>query len=639
MSHELFYTSARRGLKPGSQGFCTVAQTRNLPAALAEWLEALSGYRPALPPHDSRTALNPVIQAHYRLLLGGRQAEVLSYVSAAGLDYTQRHNKFAHHVVLEAAELPAGGPAWLLQQPGFMARHWEGEPRLLAAGRNPPQGDMLPAVCRHWDQVTGDAGWAGMLAGAFLDDTSRPAYLLFKLGLDPLPLLAEAIGLLPVERRWEVTFSTYYTGLPQGVRCAWRCVLADSPEAAEADRLPTALVLNLGVPLGRAPDSDLVRQARSGQRSLVRAQRPLVRPTAAAPSRQPTIVPACSVLEVPLVEPTSGPLGGAQLPPPVNRPPRRPRPTSSPSRRLLPAFAFSLLIGLPLTIGAFAVGRFLPQRETLSSPSNDSPSPPTERDRLREGLLPLEVQVTKANGEDKKRNYVVKVADGLKAAGLTNLAELLLQQQDELKGLEQKGEQLRVKIKQTEESLKGSTKALKDLEKKTRSDLEHSRKQLQRARQLSRLRKMLLDHVKKDPRFVTVEQNFRELRDLSVRLDQLVENLQKPKSDLVRVDEDIRQIEEKINALVRATGEPPSAQPTPPATGGDKKTSKEILEKARKKVQDYVDAQEQGQDKEAMDAKKEAESLLDDLEKIKGAEYEKDIKRLRKRLNTNRTKP
>ena len=39
MSHELFYTSARRGLKPGSQGFCTVGQTRNLPAALAEQLE------------------------------------------------------------------------------------------------------------------------------------------------------------------------------------------------------------------------------------------------------------------------------------------------------------------------------------------------------------------------------------------------------------------------------------------------------------------------------------------------------------------------------------------------------------------------------------------------------------------------
>src|ERR1700726_1774772 len=115
MSHELFYTSAPQGLKPGTQGFCSVAVTRGMPAALAERLEGLSGYRPAFPPHDSRSALNPVVFAHWRLALGRKSANVLSRICPAGLDYSQRHNKFAHHVVLDGTELPEGGPAWLLQ--------------------------------------------------------------------------------------------------------------------------------------------------------------------------------------------------------------------------------------------------------------------------------------------------------------------------------------------------------------------------------------------------------------------------------------------------------------------------------------------------------------------------------------------
>ena len=45
MSHELFYTSAPRGLRRGSNGYCTVAATRNLPPWLGQQLERLSDYR------------------------------------------------------------------------------------------------------------------------------------------------------------------------------------------------------------------------------------------------------------------------------------------------------------------------------------------------------------------------------------------------------------------------------------------------------------------------------------------------------------------------------------------------------------------------------------------------------------------
>ena len=46
MALELVYTSAERGLRPGTSGFCTVAMTRGLPPALVPRLEALGGYRP-----------------------------------------------------------------------------------------------------------------------------------------------------------------------------------------------------------------------------------------------------------------------------------------------------------------------------------------------------------------------------------------------------------------------------------------------------------------------------------------------------------------------------------------------------------------------------------------------------------------
>jgi hypothetical protein len=90
MSHELFYTSALKGLQPGSRGFCTVAATRGIPATLLEKLESLSGYRPLFPPHDAKAALNPVVHAHLRINVASKTYSVLSRICAAGLDYTDR---------------------------------------------------------------------------------------------------------------------------------------------------------------------------------------------------------------------------------------------------------------------------------------------------------------------------------------------------------------------------------------------------------------------------------------------------------------------------------------------------------------------------------------------------------------------
>jgi hypothetical protein len=263
MSQELIYTSAPRGLKPGSHGFCTVVTTQRISPGLAQRLESLSGYRHVFPPQDANASLNPVLFSHLFFRMAGRRFHVLSRVCDAGLDYTQRTNKFAHHVVLDPRELVSGGPAWLLAAPGFMQTTWDGVATILPTGRHPPSGDCLATSCRTWQRIMDDAGWGGALAETASPGASRPAVLVFQPGIDPLPLLAEALALLPPEIRWNVSFSTYFNKLPPGLDCQWRCVLDESPEAIASQRLPDALLIDLTKPRKLADDSALVETART----------------------------------------------------------------------------------------------------------------------------------------------------------------------------------------------------------------------------------------------------------------------------------------------------------------------------------------------------------------------------------------
>lgn len=266
MSQELLNTSAPRGVKPGSSGFCAVVITSGMSRLLEEQLMSLSGYRWLFPAGHPEAANNPVAFAHWRLSTGGRDLSVLSSVRDAGVDFSQRSNRLAHHLVVDASERTDAGPAWLLRQPGVAETRWDGEPRTLPTGRVIPRGDNPPRPCQAWAALTGDAGWAGVLADAFLADVSKPAYIVYGPGTDVLSLIEEAIALLPIAKRWIVTFNTYFTDLPAGLTCAWRCCAAGTPAARDAERLATSgVVIDLTQALDRAPEGRLVESARSGR--------------------------------------------------------------------------------------------------------------------------------------------------------------------------------------------------------------------------------------------------------------------------------------------------------------------------------------------------------------------------------------
>lgn len=268
MSQEILYTSAPRGLKPGSRGFCTVVSTEGMAGNLAERLESLSGYRHAFPLHDSRSKHNPVNYSHLAVTVGGRTHHVLSRIADAGEDYTGRSNKIAHHVALQPSELVPAGPAAVLASPGFCETQWDGQLNILPAGRTPPPTDPTTGPCAAWQQITGDAGWGGVLAESAVQKGGRPMSVIFPAGTRTLPLVVEALNLLPPEERWNVTFSTYFTKLPAGVDCRWRFLLDDSPEAAALRRNPHAPVIDLCDDLGPAPVGEFVEAARTGRQPV-----------------------------------------------------------------------------------------------------------------------------------------------------------------------------------------------------------------------------------------------------------------------------------------------------------------------------------------------------------------------------------
>lgn len=269
MSLELIYTSVPSGLKPNTSGFCTAAATGGMSRQVMMKLEPLSRYDFVYSLSDSRADHNPINFCHTTVQLSGNTS-VLSRVAFAGADYSARANKIAHHVLLNPQERCPQGPAWMLQQldDGVFSRKWDQdardlEPRSVAAPlAGKPPSDAKPAA--RWQEITGDAGWAGMLVKAFRENPKVPAYVVYKPGVDILALFAESLALLPPDQRWAVCFATYYTGMPPGSPCHWRAVVAGSEHAAEAAKFPNAVVINLTQPLDQAPDNPYTQAAREG---------------------------------------------------------------------------------------------------------------------------------------------------------------------------------------------------------------------------------------------------------------------------------------------------------------------------------------------------------------------------------------
>lgn len=193
----LVFTSAPQGLAPGRSGFCTVARHAEMPERLAALLEGLGT------PHANAGTATFTLR---RLEAGGRGWLVLSRFTAGGLDYTQRDNRLAHHLVLTEAETAA------LPPPADVALRWKGwidrwdEP---ARWLEPTQLHLAPGrpliPCSAWRRLTGTGAKAAWLVSG---DNAVNACLVNPGDTDALlGLLAES-GALMGRASWAASFTT-----------------------------------------------------------------------------------------------------------------------------------------------------------------------------------------------------------------------------------------------------------------------------------------------------------------------------------------------------------------------------------------------------------------------------------------------
>ena len=221
MSFEFVHTSVAKGLR-GDSGFAVAVATRGLPPALEPALAELSAYD-----FDGNRAVgaDAIDWAHRILSVAGRSYTVLSRTAPCGSDWSGRPNRIAHHIVVEAHERAAAGPAWMLS--AFSGFHESspavGEP---ASGPVLPVGDAAPRPAANWDHAGFDPGWAGIVAQTLLDAPGAVCCVVLPESVSALPLALDVFALLPGEKRWLVTFSTRFQRLPAGGRCQLRFLRA-----------------------------------------------------------------------------------------------------------------------------------------------------------------------------------------------------------------------------------------------------------------------------------------------------------------------------------------------------------------------------------------------------------------------------
>jgi hypothetical protein len=260
MVEEMVFTSARKGLQIGSSGFCTVASSPGMAVNLARVLQSLSGYRHLYPPGTEKSVNNPVVYSHLTTKVGGRPYSILSRIADAGLDYSNRSNKIAHHFAITLPTLNSVGPSGIFADQSQFFTTWDREAQQLSP-RSLTGTAKQPSPCKTWQSVTGDAGWSGDVIEAAKQN--RTVYLIVDSTTPAFDLIDELLALLPLEQQWKFTFSTFFTKLPPQMDCRVRCIIKDSAEVALARRSPANLVLDLTTDLGTST-SKLADAARSG---------------------------------------------------------------------------------------------------------------------------------------------------------------------------------------------------------------------------------------------------------------------------------------------------------------------------------------------------------------------------------------
>lgn len=198
MAYRLIFTSSSRALTGSRTGFCTVARSRSMSEKLANIVERCGTY------DSEKMSKNPIF-SHRIVYFANTSYHVLSRISDAGADYTNRSNYLAEHIVLspeECALLPT--PAqFLLDKTDWLAS-WQGEPRFIDDVEIEPAKPRFEPPAKNWESTFGDSAKAALLL-----DSSPAIFASASDGETLLKLFAESASLCPQRvKAWDYTFTT-----------------------------------------------------------------------------------------------------------------------------------------------------------------------------------------------------------------------------------------------------------------------------------------------------------------------------------------------------------------------------------------------------------------------------------------------
>lgn len=211
MAYQLIFTSSPVSLTTGRTGFSTVARTSGMPEKLAAAVERCSVYE----------AARGAVYSHRILSVGSQKWYLLSKIKDAGVDYTNRNNFLAHHLILspeEAVQLNSN-PAEILLFWGGWLGSWSGEPRYI----EPPQGlseikEKAELPAREWEKIFSDAGKAALLGASAVKIKAEisSAETLLRLYAESLRLFINP------GQSWEISFTTHFNASENPRDFIWR---------------------------------------------------------------------------------------------------------------------------------------------------------------------------------------------------------------------------------------------------------------------------------------------------------------------------------------------------------------------------------------------------------------------------------
>ncbi len=221
MAQQLIFTSTPQGLEPGRSGYCTVARHKDLRHRLVRELERLSVYDFGQQVGGKKVE----ISIYRKIILGSEEFYVLTKICDAGLDYTNRTNYLAHHLILDGFEIATcPSPAEIFLNWSGWKKQWEEGPRYLTPGEEITltgfkSKGLVP--CKNWLSFTNDPGNAASLVSPSM---VKPIVLENSPGRSEhlLQLFAESCALLKISLdSWDYSFTTFLQGNDDTKSFAW----------------------------------------------------------------------------------------------------------------------------------------------------------------------------------------------------------------------------------------------------------------------------------------------------------------------------------------------------------------------------------------------------------------------------------